>query len=175
MDTYFLGIPWQFSVKSNVSSTRKTPKKTFADKVGKSISSFKLSMSKAFIPHISPTDMTLHSNTIDLSSFRSSRQPEQRRSVDLTLSNNYLKVLHNEICVLREIIDKKEAIIKTLEEERPRYEKENFELKQQIEQLQIENSQLKSLYQADIYAISVFHNSISRDIMYIVIIHLAFF
>jgi hypothetical protein len=106
-------------------------------------------MSKAFIPHISSTDMTSHSNTIDGSSFRYSRQPEQRRSVDLTLSNNYLKVLHNEICVLKGIIDKKEAIIKTSEEERLRYEKENFELKQQIEQLQIENSQLKSLYQAD--------------------------
>jgi hypothetical protein len=48
---------------------------------------------------------------------------------------------------LKGIIDKKEAIIETSEEERLRYEKENFELKQQIEQLQIENSQLKNLYQ----------------------------
>jgi hypothetical protein len=153
LDIYFLrlAIPWQFGSKSNVcsSSTRKTSKKTFADKVGKSISSFKLSMSKAFIPHLSSTDTISRSNTIDVSSFRSSRQPDQRRSVDLNLSNNYLKILHNEICVLKGIIDKKEAIIKTSEEERLRYEKENFELKQQIEQLQIENSQLKSLYQAD--------------------------
>ncbi len=107
-------------------------------------------MSKAFVPHVTTTDTTTtHSNTIDVSSFRSSFQPEQRRSVDLTLTNNYLKVLHNEICVLKGIIDKKDTVIKTCEEERVRYEKENFELKQQIEQLQNENLQLKNLYQAD--------------------------
>jgi hypothetical protein len=111
-------------------------------------------MSKAFYPHLSSTENILHSNTIDVTSFRTTNnQCEGRRSLDSTLLTDYLKKLQNEICVLKGIIDKKENLIinltKTSDEERLKYEKENLDLKQQIEQLQIENCQLKALYQPD--------------------------
>jgi len=55
--------------------------------------------------------------------------------------------------ILKGIIGRKDNQInnltKTSEDERLKYEKENLELKQQIEQLQFENSKLKTLYQPD--------------------------
>ena len=102
-------------------------------------------MSKAFIPHNSILETTPHGHTIDVSSVR----PDQRRSVDSNLTDSYLKILHDEICVLKGIIDKKEAIIiqltKDSDEERLQYQ----QLQQQIEQLREENSQLKAFQQAD--------------------------
>jgi hypothetical protein len=112
-------------------------------------------MSKAFYPHISSTENISNSNTIDISSLRmtTNNQHGARRSLDSTMLTDYLKTLQNEICILKGIIDKKENIIinltKTSDEERLKYEKENLELKQQIEQLQFENSQLKARYQSD--------------------------
>lgn len=106
-------------------------------------------MSKAFIPHGSTLEATSHGHTIDVSSVR----PEQRRSVDSNLTDSYLKILHDEICVLKGIIDKKEAMIlqltKDSDEERLQHRQENSHLQSQIEQLQRENSQLKAFQQAD--------------------------
>jgi len=136
---------------------RKTSKKTFADKFGKSLTNFKVSMSKAFYPHMSSMENLENSNTIDVASIQTTNnnnnQRLDRRSLDSNLLTDYLKTLQNEICVLKGIIDKKETIIlnltKTSDEERIRYEKENLELKQQIEQLQFENYQLKTVHQPD--------------------------
>ena len=150
IDVFDLAISWQFGLKNNgVLSMGKNGKKSFADKVGKSISTFKTSMSKAFIPHMHSLDSDSHAHTIDMSSLRA----DQRRSVDANLNENYLKILQDEICVLKGIIDKKEITInqmrKSSDEERLQYLQENAQLKQQIEQLQWENSQLKAFYQAD--------------------------
>jgi hypothetical protein len=112
-------------------------------------------MSKAFYPHMTSMENLTNSNTIDVSSLRptNNNQYLDRRSLDSNLLTDYLKTLQNEICVLKGIIDKKETIIlnltKTTDEERIRYEKENLELKQQIEQLQFENCQLKTIHQPD--------------------------
>lgn len=115
---------------------------------------FKISMSKAFNPHLSSTENLLQSNTIDISSYgRTNHQHDTRRNFDTNILTDYLKTLQNEICVLKGIIDEKKTFIsdltKTSEEERSKYEKENVELRQQILQLQYENSQLKALYQPD--------------------------
>jgi hypothetical protein len=146
-----LAIPFSFGSRNDVS--RKASKKTLADKFGKSLSSFKLSMSKAFYPHTSSTDNILHSNTIDVSSFRVPHPRDDRRSLDSNLLTDYLKTLQNQICILKGIIDKKENEIihltKTSDNERFKYEQENLELKHQIEQLKFENTQLKVLYQPD--------------------------
>jgi len=114
-------------------------------------------MSKAFYPHMSSMENLENSNTIDVASIQTTNnnnnQRLDRRSLDSNLLTDYLKTLQNEICVLKGIIDKKETIIlnltKTTDEERIRYEKENLELKQQIEQLQFENCQLKTVHQPD--------------------------
>lgn len=139
-------MSWQFGLKSNsFLSMGKTGTKSFADKVGKSITTLKTSVSKAFIPH----DSSSQAHTIDTSSLRA----DQHRTVDINTTENYLKVLQEEICVLKGIIGKKETMIiqlrKTSDEERLQYQQENSQLKQQIERLQWENSQLKAFYQAD--------------------------
>lgn len=127
-------IPIQIISTSNVSSpARKSSKKTFANKFGKSISSFKSSMTRAFNPQFTSTDNLQSSN----------------------LLTDGLKVLHDEIRVLKQLVDRKEMLLnhvtKTSYEDRLKYEKENFELKQQIEQLIDENMQLKARYhQSDI-------------------------
>lgn len=142
---FSLALSWQFGLKS----TSPGKKKSFVDKVGKSITSFTTTMSKAFIPHTSILEATPHGHTIDVSSVR----PDQRRSVDSNLTDGYLKILHDEICVLKGIIDKKEAIIiqlnKDSDEERLQHRQKNRELQRQIEQLKQENSQLKAFHQAD--------------------------
>lgn len=118
------------------------------------MTNFKVSMSKAFNPHLCSSENLLQSNTIDTSSYRRAQnQRGNRPNSESSVLTDHLKHLQNEVCVLKGIIDKKETIItnltKTSDDERLRYEKENLELKQQIEQLQYENCQLKALYKPD--------------------------
>lgn len=147
-------IPWQFSSKSNTSSTlpRKGSKKTFADKFAKPFTNIKHSMSKAFIPPITSSDNLYQSATLD-ASFRSMNRADIRRTSDFTALNDSYKLLENQVNDLKQLIEEKDSMIKNLkktsDDDRRRYEKENNGLRQMIEQLQYENSQLKAIYQPD--------------------------
>ncbi|UJR16038.1 hypothetical protein I4U23_002952 [Adineta vaga] len=136
-------IPIQIICNSNASSpVSKTTKKSFANKFGKSLSSFKTSMTRAFNPQFTSTDNLQYTSTMNISSCPSNPLPD------------YFKTLHDEIRVLKQIIDRKEMLLnhvtKTFKEDRLKYERENLQLKQRIDQLQDENMQLKTLYQSDI-------------------------
>lgn len=147
-------IPWQFSSKSNTSSTlpRKGSKKTFADKFAKPFTNIKHSMSKAFIPPITSSDNLYQSATLD-ASFRSMNRADIRRTSDFTALNDSYKLLENQVNDLKQLVEEKDSMIKNLkktsDDDRRRYEKENSSLRQMIEQLQYENSQLKAIYQPD--------------------------
>ncbi|CAF4123854.1 unnamed protein product [Rotaria sp. Silwood2] len=138
---------------SNISSpARKISKKNFANKVGKSLSNFKSNVSKAFNPHFSSTETIQYSNTMDASSHRTICQNDKRNTFDSNLLTDCLKSLQNENHILKELIDKKEAsfmnLTKTSYEERLKYEREISQLKQTIDELRLENSQLKAHYQS---------------------------
>ncbi|CAF0777321.1 unnamed protein product [Rotaria sordida] len=145
-------IPSQILSANNVtSSIRKIPKKTFANKLGKSLSNFKSNVSKALNPHISSNETIQHLNTIDITSSRTIYQHDKRNIFDTNLLNDCLKSLQNENHLLKELINKKDIsfinLTKTSYEERLKYEREINQLKQIIEQLQMENLQLKARYQ----------------------------
>ncbi|CAF0790114.1 unnamed protein product [Rotaria sp. Silwood1] len=142
-------IPSQLLSTSNASSSiRKIPKRTFANKVGKSLSNFKFNVSKAFNPHCSSSETIQHLNTMNISSHRTTYQHDKRNIFDSSLLTDCLKSLQNENRILKELMDKKETafinLTKTSYEERLKYEKEISQLKQTIEQLELENSQLKA-------------------------------
>ena len=94
-----------------------------------------------------------HSNITNISS-QTINQHDSPKSIQSDFLNDCLKSLQDEIRVLKDLIDKKQNLInnltKTSNEERLKYEEENILLKQKIEQLQFENSQLKARYQSDI-------------------------
>ncbi|CAF3369435.1 unnamed protein product [Rotaria sp. Silwood1] len=145
----FMNIPSQLLSTSNASSSiRKIPKRTFANKVGKSLSNFKFNVSKAFNPHCSSSETIQHLNTMNISSHRTTYQHDKRNIFDSSLLTDCLKSLQNENRILKELMDKKETafinLTKTSYEERLKYEKEISQLKQTIEQLELENSQLKA-------------------------------
>nr|ACF75482.1 rho GTPase activating protein [Adineta vaga] len=127
---------------NNQNLLSKTTKKSFANKFGKSLSSFKTSMNRAFNPQFTSTDNLQYTSTMNISSCPSNPLPD------------YFKTLHDEIRVLKQIIDRKEMLLnhvtKTFKEDRLKYERENLQLKQRIDQLQDENMQLKTLHQSDI-------------------------
>ncbi len=111
---------------------QKSPsRKGFANKFGKSFSSLKSSMSKALQSHILPNEN--ESQTID--SLPSNQQQFES------------KALQNHIDLLKELLEEKELLIidlrKTSHEEQLKFEKEKFQFKQKIEQLQNENMQLQ--------------------------------
>jgi len=86
------GFSHQFGSKGNGSSTaRKSSKKAFADKFGKSISNFKISMSKAFNPQVSSTENLNHANTIDISSSRPIHRRNEHPNLDSDSSADYIK------------------------------------------------------------------------------------
>ncbi|CAF0873127.1 unnamed protein product [Adineta steineri] len=154
-EKYKSDIPSQILSKSNVSSPiRKTSKKTFANKFGKSITNFKTSVSRAFHPHFSSSENIQYSSCINISSRTLNQTDQSSKSIQSNILNDCLKNLQDEIYILKDLIDKKDNLLnnltKTSYEERLKYEKENIELKQIIEQLQYENEQLKARYQSDI-------------------------
>jgi len=110
---------------------KSSSKKGFANKFGKSFSSLKSSMSKALQSHILPNEN--ESQTID--SLPSNQQQFES------------KALQNQIDLLKEVLEEKELLIidlrKTSHEEQLKFEKEKFQFKQKIEQLQNENMQLQ--------------------------------
>jgi hypothetical protein len=139
--------------KTNVSShVRKPSKRNFANKFGKSFLNFKSTMSKAFHPAFSSTENMQYSNAINMSS-QTINQHDSPKAFQSNFLTDCLKSLQDEIRILKELIDKKQNLLTTLtitsNEERRKYEEENMQLKQKIEQLQFENSQLKARYQSD--------------------------
>lgn len=132
------------------SPATKTPKKTLANRFGKSLSYFKSNMTKAFQPTYSSTETLQQSNAIEISSPRPVSQNCEYSILDPNLSTDCVKSLQNESRLLRDLIDKKETVLtnltKTSYEERLKYEREISQLKQTVEQLQKENAQLKALF-----------------------------
>ncbi|CAF1960351.1 unnamed protein product [Rotaria magnacalcarata] len=149
-----LDISSQLLSTRNISSSiRKTQKKTFVNKFGKSFSNFKSNMTKAFHPSFSSTEAIQHSNTIDISSPLAVYSYEKSNIFNSDVLTACLKSLQNENRLLKELIDEKETLLinltKTSNEERLKYENENVQLKQAIKQLQIENSQFKARQQSN--------------------------
>lgn len=127
---------------------RKTPKRTLANKFGKSLSNFKSNMTKVLHPGFSSNEALQQLNANDISSPLEIRPYDKQNNVDSKSLATCIKSLQDENRLLKELVNRKEAQIihltKSSNEERLKYEIENLQLKRTIQQLQIENSQLKA-------------------------------
>ncbi|CAF2227618.1 unnamed protein product [Rotaria magnacalcarata] len=116
------------------------PRKGFANKFGKSLSSLKSSMSKALQSNTSSNKNEFQ--TIDSSPLPSNQQI-QRKSFDFQSS----KQLQNDVDILKELLNKKESLLmeltKRYREECLKFDEEKFQLNQIIQQYKNENIQLK--------------------------------
>lgn len=119
------------------------PRKTFANKFGKSFNNFKSSMTKALQSHASSNDHESHGNNPQ----NANNIVYQRKSMDSQLCNNPLKKYQMDIDHLQELLEKKDLLILELtnnaREERTNFDRIKRQLNQQIEQLQEENARLQ--------------------------------
>ena len=116
-------------------------RKSFANKFGKSLNSWKSSMSKALQSHGSSNEQESHViNT-------ASNIEYERKSIDSQSSTNSLKKLQKDIDILQELLEKKDLLILELtnhsRDERLQFDKMKWQLNEKIEQLENENIRLK--------------------------------